>query len=319
MALARVGVADCIRLDNSVMTDSKSHIARSADEQQVGASKTLKRRLKALLGRLLYGTGLYRLFWRDSAVIVLFHRIDDRYADDPITSSFARFTAFCGFFSRYFTVVELSVLLRMVAEGADISRHLVITFDDGYRDNHALAAPYLRQHGLPACFFVTTGFIGTEDTVWWDDLRRIRSEWMTWDNVRSLRDSGFEVGSHTVTHSDLGVISGQEAKNEIVGSKRRLEAELGSPVNHFAYPFGEADQMTEANRGLVRDAGFSSCVSAHGGIVSPGADAFRLQRVPVNNWYLSPYQFGFETVFNASRTRARHDAIVRSPSRANTF
>ncbi|MFN2399343.1 MAG: polysaccharide deacetylase family protein [Gemmatimonadaceae bacterium] len=271
----------------------------------------LTRRLKTLLGHLLYRTGLYRRFWRDQAVIVLFHRIDDRYGDDPITSTRDRFKAFCNFFSRYFTIVGLSDLLRLLREGADISRHLVITFDDGYRDNREVAAEYLRERGMPACFFVATGFIGTDETVWWDALRRIRSEWMTWDDVRALRDAGFEIGAHTVTHPDLGVIAGEDARREIFGSKTRVEAELGAPVRHFAYPFGEADQITEANRMLVRDAGLISCLSAHGGCVQPKDDPLRLHRVPVNNWYLSPYQLGFETLFR--NPKAARPVMVPRP------
>ena len=100
----------------------------------------MKRRLKALLGLLCYRSGLYRLFFRDKAIIALFHRVDDRLAGNPISCTAAQFRAFCDFFDRYFRVVSLQTLLSKLGRGEDVSGHLVITFDDGYRDNLETAA-----------------------------------------------------------------------------------------------------------------------------------------------------------------------------------
>jgi len=266
--------------------------AKASEAAIVG---TARRRIAAGLGQALYRSGLHKLAWRNHAVIVLFHRVDDRYMEDPITCSRALFRAFCDFFARYFTVVSLSELLDRLRRGADISRRLVITFDDGYRDNYAMATEELQKRGLPACFFVATGFIGTARSAWWDDRQSISSEWMSWDEVRSLHERGFEVGAHTITHIDCGQASAAEAKHEIAGSKEQLEQRIGAAVRHFAYPFGGPDHLSESNRAIVRQSGFSCCVSAHGGLVHALDDPFRLQRVPLNAWYLSPYQFGFET------------------------
>ena len=255
-----------------------------------------RRRLKGALGHLLYRTGLYKLLWRQRAVIVLFHRLDDRYPDDGITCSRAQFTEFCQFFARYFEVITLGELLERLQRGADISRRLVITFDDGYRDNYEFAAPELRKRGLPACYFIVTGYVGADQSAERDARRSIRSEWMNWDQVRSLLEQGFELGAHTITHPDCGHIAGTEATWEIAGSKERLEAQVGAPVRYFAYPFGRAHQMTDENRSIVRNAGFSCCLSAHGGVVSATDDPFRLNRAPIHTWYLSPYQFGFEAI-----------------------
>src|SRR3954469_24023108 len=99
----------------------------------------LNRRVKALAGHLLYRTGAYRRFWRDRAALVVFHRIDDRYPTDPITCGAREFRGYCDFFQRYFIVVPLGELLQRLRDGADISRRLVITFDDGYLDNYQIA------------------------------------------------------------------------------------------------------------------------------------------------------------------------------------
>ena len=256
----------------------------------------MKRRLKALLGFLCFRTGLYRVFFRDKAIIAPFHRVDDRLAGNPISSTAAEFRAFCDFFARYFRVVSLQTLLTKLRRGEDVSGHLVITFDDGYRDNLEIAALELERRQLPACFFIATEFIGSSRVPAWDAELGIESRWMSWDDVRALGERGFEIGAHTMNHVDLGVIQGSDAVREIVGSRRRLAQELGEETPLFSYPFGRADQITPGNRAAVRDAGFSCCLSAYGGTVSSESDPFDLKRIPVSPWFRSPYQFGFEVL-----------------------
>src|SRR4029077_8989614 len=114
-----------------------------------GLMRIPTRRARQFIGSLLYRSGTHRRFWKKRAAIVIFHRVDDRYVGDPITCSFAQFCAYCDFFQRYFIVVSLGELLDRLSSGQDISRHLVITFDDGYRDNARCAAE-LKRRGLPA-------------------------------------------------------------------------------------------------------------------------------------------------------------------------
>ena len=251
------------------------------------------RRARAFLGGLLYGSRLHRALWKNRAAIVIFHRVDDRYPGDPITCSFQEFCRYCDFFQRHFIVVSLNELLDRLRDGRDISRHLVITFDDGYRDNTRCALE-LKRRGLPACFFVTTEFVDSSRNAWWDSLRSIHSEWMSWEDVRRLHALGFELGPHTATHADLGSTSGDRAVAEILGAKERLEKELGAPTQHFGFPFGRPEHLSDENRQLIRHSGFRSCLSACGGTVRPECDAFDLKRIGVSDAYSSPYQLGFE-------------------------
>jgi peptidoglycan/xylan/chitin deacetylase (PgdA/CDA1 family) len=252
---------------------------------------------------LLYRAGLHRHMLHDRAAVVVFHRVDDRYPEDPITVSTSLFSSLCRFFARHFEVITLDQLVTMLERGRPLLGQLVITFDDGYRDNHRVAAPILEQLGLPACFFVTTGFIGSDEASRWDRKAGIASEWMSWDEVLDLHRRGFEIGAHTVSHVDLGVVGGEAARREIVSSKVDLESRLGSPVTLFAYPFGREAQMSDANRALVADAGFRCCPSAFGGLVRNGDDPFRFRRLPMTGWYRSPQELGLE-ILRAGRARA---------------
>jgi peptidoglycan/xylan/chitin deacetylase (PgdA/CDA1 family) len=130
---------------------------------------------------------------------------------------------------------------------------------------------------------------------WWDEMRGVRHSWMTWDQVRALHRSGFDIGAHTRTHVDLGKSSGDAARDEIFGSRRELEDRLSTRVDVFAFPYGRPDNCSEANRRLVQAAGFCCCCSCFGGVNGPGQDPFRLARIPISPWYLTPYQFGLET------------------------
>jgi hypothetical protein len=77
-----------------------------------------------------------------------------------------------------------------------------------------------------------------------------------------------------------------------------LEREIGAEVPYFAFPYGRPENFTEANRALVRGAGFRACLSGMGGCVERGADPFALPRFAVSPWYLSPYQLGFDVALN---------------------
>lgn len=257
----------------------------------------MKRTIKDILGRLVFSTGLYRLFIRNKAIIVLFHRVDDRLKGDPISCTATEFRNFCLFFRRYFKIVTLRELLDRLRTGKDIGRCMAITFDDGYKDNFLRAAPELERLGLPACFFVATNLIASSTIPWWDEKLPMRLEWMTWDEVRDLRSRGFEIGSHTMNHVDLGIVDGDEAVTEIVGSRERLSRELNEKIELFTYPYGRIKQITEENRQRVRAAGYSCCMSAYGGAVAPETDPFLIKRAPISPWYTSPYQFGFEALF----------------------
>ena len=248
----------------------------------------LKAGIKAAIGAVVFRLGIHHLLHRNRALVVLFHRVDDRCAGNSISCSTRQFDAFCAFFRRYFVVVGLHELLDKLERNEDVSRHLVITFDDGYRDNYTEASRLLLRHGLPASFFLATNLIGSRRVPWWDAQDGIASEWMSWDDVRALRKQGFGIGAHTVNHADLGQVRGAEAVTEVVESGRRLAAELGTEVRLFSYPYGREHQITEENREAVRRAGYRCCLSVFGGAVGPGSDPYRLNRVPISPWSPHP-------------------------------
>jgi peptidoglycan/xylan/chitin deacetylase (PgdA/CDA1 family) len=252
------------------------------------------RRVKAIGGFILYKAHAHKLLRRDEAVIVVFHRVNESYPNDPLTLTNAQFEKFVGFFGKYFDVVPLSRLLTDLENNGDLKGKLAITFDDGYWGNATIAAPILERYGQRACFFVTTDWMGTDHVPWWDAEKSIKTQWMTWDQVRDLRRAGHDVGFHTKSHPDLGVVSPEAARAELSGSSAHLDAELGEHSGMFAYPFGGKKNMSEANQAVIDELGLRCSLSAYGGTVRNGDDARRLKRITVSSWFVSPYQFGFE-------------------------
>jgi peptidoglycan/xylan/chitin deacetylase (PgdA/CDA1 family) len=256
---------------------------------------SIRKRLKSVMGQVAGLTGAYERRFRSQMTIVAFHRVNDELAGDSLTCSPAKFEAFCKFFRQHFRVVPLSEQVTGCHTGSDLGGTLSITFDDGYLDNVTIAAPILRKLELPATFFVTTGFIGSHTTPPWDrDLPR-QPGWMTWDDVRSLHSQGFEIGSHTDSHLDMGTADPERVRVDLALSKKKLLDALGtSSVQLFAYPFGGPEHISRRSRDLVREAGFVCCVACHGGINAATPDPFDLNRIAIDQWYTDPDVFGFE-------------------------
>ena len=240
--------------------------------------------IKTTLGALFKHSGLLSAQeivrnWagRSCLVILVFHRVTDAIPEDGLTISCARFRSVCQMLERSFRVVSLAEIFRLVrAEPPFPRRTLAITFDDCYRDNLP-AARVLADRGLPATFFLPTAYVGTDLVFPWDrKLPRMPN--LTWQDVAEMRRLGFEIGSHTVTHADLGAVSAERAWREIVESKGILEDRLGTRARWFAYPFGGVRNFRTEWLPLVQQAGYEGCVSGHGGFIYRGTTSEILPR-----------------------------------------
>lgn len=224
--------------------------------------------------RLAYWSG------RRSVAILLFHRVSDEIPGDGLTVSTHWFRRVCAMLHDRFHVVSLGEALEQVATGGDLRRRTVaITFDDCYRDN-LQAAQVLADFGLPACFFVPTRYVGTDHVFEWDrGLKRMPN--LSWDDVRAMVELGHDIGSHTVSHADLGTVGPDEARRELCDSKKVLEKQLGRAARWFAYPFGGKSNFRPDYLPLVREAGYEACFSGYGGFVRPSMSGQVLPREPM--------------------------------------
>jgi len=102
---------------------------------------------------------------------------------------------------------------------------------------------------------------------------------MSWDQMRALVGAGHIVGSHTVTHPNVACVGEQDARTELVESKRQLEQEMGAAVNHFSYPHPALDpHWTATTLEISLAAGYQTAVTTDSGPVSAGDHPLALKR-----------------------------------------
>lgn len=142
-----------------------------------------------------------------------------------------------------FTMVNLRELEALKARGVK-GRVVAITFDDGYEDNFSEAYPVLRSSEASATFFVPSACIG-------------KPHRMDASQLEELAAAGFEIGSHSRTHKELPSLTDDEIYDEVAGSKKELEALVGTAVESFAYPRGTFDFRCRA---IVESAGYLRAV-----------------------------------------------------------
>ena len=255
-----------------------------------------KKTLKSTAGRAAEAAGMMAHRCRRSMTIVTFHRVNDELPEDGLTCGSRKFGEFCQFFLRHFRVVRLAEQVEGCRQGRDMGGTLSITFDDGYSDNFTVAAPILKTLGIPATFFVTTGFIGSTVAAEWDDSLSVPPCWMSWEQVRQLAAQGFDIGSHTHGHINLSTSDPVAIEADLTASRRTLQRELGAAVHLFAYPFGGLEDISVASRELIQGAGFDCCLSCYGGVNPSDTDPYHLRRISIGEWFASPHQFALEYI-----------------------
>lgn len=154
-------------------------------------------------------------------------------------------------------------------------RAVVITFDDGLADFEDSAMPLLRDRGLAATLYVTTGFL--EDA---HPPARVRpaGAWLDSARLREVHDQGIEIGGHTHTHPQLDTLALAAARTEIRSCKFLLEDVLQEAVHSFAYPHG---YLSRAVRRLVDESGYDSACAVKNALSSTEDDPLALPRLMV--------------------------------------
>jgi peptidoglycan/xylan/chitin deacetylase (PgdA/CDA1 family) len=103
---------------------------------------------------------------------------------------------------------------------------------------------------------------------------------LNWDEVQEMRKDGITIGSHSHTHPILSRMPIQEAKDEILNSKKTAEKITNVLVKHFSFPNGRKEDFSEELRDYCREIGFESVCSVIYGINNASeGNAFSLKRV----------------------------------------
>jgi len=167
-----------------------------------------------------------------------------------------------------YTSVTLSQLVDAIVSGAPLPpRPVIFTFDDGYVSVYENAFPLMEKYGFVGVFYIVGQNLHDPDFV-------------NEDQLKDMVAAGWEIGSHSMTHSSL-VKDYSILTREIYESQYRLETILGIPVNTFAYPFGEYDDKVVNKVATYYTAAVSLGTSYENG---PG-NIFAIRRIEVKYEY----------------------------------
>lgn len=164
----------------------------------------------------------------------------------------------------------------------------VLSFDDAFSTDMDVATEVLGPRGIKAVFFICPKFIGLGGAEMrefiinnifagnTDITGGLRA--MGWDDIRHLRDNGHTIGSHGMSHARLSELEGGDRlKAEVLGSAEAIEEKLGSEVQWFAYPFGDAESIGPKAYSMVRER-YRYCCTGLRGSNSPGSVKHYLDR-----------------------------------------
>lgn len=161
-------------------------------------------------------------------------------------------------------VLSLGAVVRLVERRWPLPRRsVVLTIDDGYAETHEIAWPLLKRYGFSAAVFVIPSRIG-------------QPGFTTWEQVADMAREGVLIGSHTMHHAYLPLVSAERLVEEIVEAKRMIEASIGRPVHYLSYPLGGFGATIQA---AARQAGFRGACTTNRAWFRRGMDLFALRRI----------------------------------------
>lgn len=151
---------------------------------------------------------------------------------------------------------DRNILSKVMYEN---KKPIILTFDDGYKDAYTEALPILKKHKFLATFYIIQEYIG-------------KPSYMNQEEIDQLKNLGFEIGSHSLSHPDLTKVSLKEAERQISQS-----IVMGLT---FCYPSGKYNETTV---NLVQKAGYRTAVTTKFGIANEDSSILELPRVRVED------------------------------------
>lgn len=140
---------------------------------------------------------------------------------------------------------------------------VILTFDDGYQNNFTEAFPILRDFGFRAVIYVVVQTVGF-DNQWHNPASETRIPMISWAQLKEMQKAGWEIGSHTMNHPNLGRTDIKDVKREVEKSRAIIAEFLEETPDSFAYPYGAGEDVPAVVQ-AVKEAGYRTAVTVHAG------------------------------------------------------
>jgi peptidoglycan/xylan/chitin deacetylase (PgdA/CDA1 family) len=268
-----------------VHSDVKRHLDRT-----IGVAGALPRLLvrKVAPGRL-----------RHRVPVLCYHRVCDAPPEHGDVAYYnvppARFEKQMAALARggWTTITAAELADCLVGGREPPTRAVVLTFDDGYRNNATLAFPILRRHGLRATFYIATQYVGSGEQFPWVRAdaaieaagARDPDIWepIHWHELEAMAAAGMEIASHSHSHPDFGELTTQEMDAELTASLAALR-EHGMEARTFCASFGVQGEAAERLRTRLVTHGQQIAFLGRFGSLRGGEELLDLPRLTVFEW-----------------------------------
>lgn len=170
-----------------------------------------------------------------------------------------------------YNVISLDRLVEGIRKRENFAHNtVVITIDDGYKDNFTYAYPVLKKYGFTATIFLIANKIGADEN------------FLNWYEIKEMSKNNISFGGHTKNHIPLSTIKEKDTLwDEIAGCKEIIEKHIGKHVDYFSYPYGA---FTEEGKKVVKEAGYKgACATNLGHDKLNRADLYELNRISLRN------------------------------------
>ena len=216
---------------------------------------------------ILFGLSYIAFNYFQGVPVLNYHQINNE-DHNVLTLSDTEFEAQINYLSQEgYNGISPDQLADYLQYGKQLpSKPILITLDDGYKDNYRVAYPILQKYHFTATIFVITDFIGHY------------GKYLTWNQIREMSDNGFSFEDHTLSHISLPKASDEEIRNQLVKSREALEWQLGKKVEYLAYPGGEYDSRVIQ---LAKEAGYRAAFTVNFGRDRINSTLYTLNRIPI--------------------------------------
>jgi peptidoglycan/xylan/chitin deacetylase (PgdA/CDA1 family) len=167
--------------------------------------------------------------------VLVYHKISSTKKPDFLTVATSRMREHLEYITRKgYNTIFISDMIDYIEKGTPLPpKPLMITLDDGFRDNYTDLYPLLKEFNCKANIFIVAGFVQTPGNMG----PRAEGEFMLVEEAKTICKDHVQFGLHTMYHQNYGVMSPEEIDEDMRRSKQRLD-ELDIPYQPcFAYPF----------------------------------------------------------------------------------
>jgi peptidoglycan/xylan/chitin deacetylase (PgdA/CDA1 family) len=211
---------------------------------------------KKIVLLFLYKISFPRKSSSNNLLVLTYHRISDKpELEDPLKVSMDTFERQIFFLKQNYNIISAEQLLDLLKNGDPYPDNAcLITFDDGWQDNYTHAYPMLKKYDVPALIFLSTDYIGTNQTFWHEQLKHLLENMSLNASLEMLKGFRHKWAGQTIEHME-GIL-------KAIGRRRKLL------INDFIIYLknsasDKVDQLIDELRPLsnISDSGNSSMLS----------------------------------------------------------